>query len=91
MMMTTNLSSHTLGPWICYPQDGCVEIISSEGVIGMAHEIGNAVMFASAPEMLDALISIQEYMENVEDGPAKIFISEQIALAFKKVYAEADI
>lgn len=79
------------GPWICDAKDGCVEIVSSNGVIGMAHEMGDAVLFASAPAMLDALIAIHEYMRDVEESPAKEFIEGQISLAVEKVHAEADV
>lgn len=90
--MTVHLHS-TRGPWMVDTSHQAIEIVNGEGsqVIGLAHEMGDAVLFASAPEMLDALIAIHEAMQEVEECETKDYIMTHISLAVEKVAAEADV
>lgn len=84
------------GPWVCVPSTGdvlgCVEIATEAGqIIGMAHELHDAVLMACSKEMFDALIDVHRILENVEDSPIKDVIEERLSIAFEKIVAEADV
>lgn len=83
----------TQGPWLVDTSHGAIEIVDVSGanVIGLAHEMSDAVLFASAPEMLDALIAIHETLSHVEDSPVKDEIENFISMALEKIHAEADV
>ena len=82
----------TKGPWYVVPNGGAWEICTEpEGtnVIGMAHEQHEAVLMASAPDMLDALIEVQVIAEAMEDIELREIILDQLSNAFGKIFQEA--
>jgi len=90
-----NKISVSQGPWrVSTPTglEGCHEIILDDGhVIGMAHEMHDAVLMASAQEMFDTLIELHTILANVEDNEVKDLLEDRIAIAFEKILAEADV
>lgn len=82
----------TKGPWFVVPNGGAWEICTEpEGVnvIGMAHEQSEAVLMASAPSLLDALIEVQEIAAELFDADHRERIFESLSAAFGKLYQEA--
>ena len=94
------------GPWMVNPNAGCFEVLDTAGnVIGMAHEQHHAVVMASSTEMLNALIMIQDKVNELraakEFFPAGIpvdyldgeleALEEMYSVAFEKIHAEADV
>ena len=94
-----NKISVSSGPWrMATPTglEGCHEIVVDDGtlhgkVIGMAHELHDAVLMASAKEMFDALIDITGILQDVEDGPIKEAIEGRLSITFEKIAIEADV
>lgn len=83
------------GPWRVSTPTGlevCYEIvIDDDHVIGMAHELHDAVLMASAKEMFDALVEVHTILAGVEDSEVKDTIEDRLAIAFEKIVAEADV
>jgi len=94
-----NKISVSSGPWrVATPNglEGCHEIVVEDGtfngkVIGMAHELHDAVLMGSAKEMFDALVDIAGMLLDVEDSPIKDAIEGRISIACEKIAAEADV
>lgn len=82
----------TRGPWFVVPNGGAWEIATEpEGVnvIGLSHEQHEAVLMASAPSLLDALIEVQEIAEEMCDADYRERIMDALSHGFGKIFQEA--
>lgn len=90
-----NKISVSAGPWrVATPNglEGCHEIVLEDGtVIGMAHELSDAVLMGSSKELFDALVDITAIVFEMNDSPDKDAIEERLSIAFEKIVAEADV
>lgn len=90
--MTETVFTPTKGPWYVNPNGGAWEIctdLAGTQVIGMAHEQPEAVLMASAPHMLDALIQVQEIAANMIEADERERILDALSEAFGKIFQEA--
>lgn len=84
------------GPWRVNVQSGCNEIVREDGtingtVIGMAHELYDAVLMSCAKEMFDALVDVHGILMDVADNEVKDSIEARIAFVFERIAVEADV
>lgn len=82
----------TRGPWYIVPNGGAWEIATEpEGVnvIGLSHDQHEAVLMASAPSLVDALIEVQEITEEMNDADIRERILDALSRGFGKIFQEA--
>jgi len=91
-----NKISVSSGPWRVNVESGCCEIVREDGtingtVIGMAHELHDAVLMSCAKEMFDALVDITDILADVADNEVKDSIMARMAFVFERIVIEADV